>query len=53
MAATATIATIPEFARELSLSISCIVKGFRASSPILQPETVRLPDSASALRREA
>ena len=47
------IATIPEFAWELSLSIYCIVKGFRASSPILQPETVRLPDSASAMRREA
>jgi hypothetical protein len=47
------IATIPEFFWELSLSIYCIVKGFRLSSPILATETVtRLPESDSALRYE-
>jgi hypothetical protein len=46
-----TIATIPEFFWELSLSIYCIVKGFRLSSPILATETVtRLPESDAALR---
>jgi hypothetical protein len=48
-----TIATIPEFLWELSLSIYCIVKGFRLSSPILQRETVTLPESDSALRHGA
>ena len=33
------IATIPEFLWELSVSIYCIVKGFRLSSPILRMET--------------
>jgi len=48
------IATIPEFLWELSLSIYCIVKGFRLSSPILRMETVtRLPETESALRHEA
>jgi ABC-type nitrate/sulfonate/bicarbonate transport system permease component len=47
------IATIPEFFWELSLSIYCIVKGFRLSSPILRAETVTLPESDSALRHEA
>jgi len=38
---------------ELSLSIYCIVKGFRASSPLFSMETVtRLPESDSALRHE-
>jgi hypothetical protein len=41
------IATIPEFLWELSLSIYCIVKGFRLSSPILHMETV------TRLRHEA
>jgi hypothetical protein len=45
------IATAPEFAWELSLSIYCIVKGFRASSPLFNGETMTtLPDSASAVR---
>src|SRR4029450_3260006 len=48
------IATIPEFFWELSLSIYCIVKGFRLSSPILRTDTVTtLPESEIALRREA
>jgi hypothetical protein len=47
------IATIPEFFWELSLSIYCIIKGFRLSSPILQTEMVTLPRSDSALRSEA
>jgi len=47
------IATIPEFLWELSLSIYCIVKGFRLSSPILRMETVTLPESDSALRHGA
>ena len=38
---------------ELSLSIYCIVKGFRASSPLFSMETVTLPDSDSALRHDA
>jgi hypothetical protein len=41
---------------ELSLSIYCIVKGFRASSPIFQPmseSVTRLPASDSALRDKA
>jgi hypothetical protein len=41
-----TIATLPEALWELSLSIYCIVKGFRLSSPILRMETVaRLAES--------
>ena len=48
------IATIPEFFWELSLSIYCIVKGFRLSSPILRTDTVTtLPESDSALRQGA
>jgi hypothetical protein len=48
------IATAPEFLWELSLSIYCIAKGFRTSSPILTREAVtRLPESDSALRQEA
>ena len=47
------IATIPEFFWELSLSIYCIVKGFRPS-PILGMEAVTtLPDSDSALKHGA
>jgi hypothetical protein len=46
-----TIATIPEFFWELSLSIYCIVMGFRSSAPILAAdETVMVPDSPSAMR---
>jgi hypothetical protein len=45
------IATLPEGLWELSLSIYCIVKGFRVTSPILQ--TVTLPETVSALRHEA
>jgi Domain of unknown function (DUF4386) len=47
------IATLPEALWELSLSIYCIVKGFRLSSPILRMERVTLPESDSALRHEA
>jgi len=48
-----TIATIPEFFWELSLSIYCIVVGFRPS-PILGMESVTtLPESDSALRHGA
>jgi uncharacterized protein DUF4386 len=36
---------------ELSLSFYCIVKGFRASSPLFNMDSVRLPDSDSAIRR--
>jgi hypothetical protein len=46
------IATLPEALWELSLSIYCIVKGFRLASPIFRTETVMLPESGSALRRE-
>ncbi|HET9722910.1 MAG TPA: DUF4386 domain-containing protein [Actinomycetota bacterium] len=47
------IATIPEFVWELSLSIYCIVKGFRPS-PVLGMESVTtLPESDSALRHGA
>lgn len=47
------IATIPEFFWELSLSIYCIVKGFRPS-PVLGMESVTtLPESDSALRHGA
>jgi Domain of unknown function (DUF4386) len=48
-----TIATIPEFVWELSLSIYCIVKGFRPS-PILELESATtLPESDSASRHGA
>ena len=47
------IATLPEALWELSLSIYCIVKGFRLSSPILRDTVMTLPDSDSALRHEA
>jgi len=41
-----------EGAWELSLSIYCIVKGFRASSPIFATDAVtRLPESDSAMRQ--
>jgi hypothetical protein len=46
------IASLPEAVWELSLSIYCIVKGFRLSSPILRTETVALPESDSALRHD-
>jgi hypothetical protein len=43
-----------EGAWELSLSIYCIVKGFRASSPIFTADTLtRLPESDSALRHDS
>jgi hypothetical protein len=44
------IATAPEFFWELSLSIYCIVKGFRASSPILEapPQLIRDPGVGAA-----
>jgi hypothetical protein len=46
------IATIPEFLWELSLSIYCIVKGFRSSSPILATDdAVIVPESPSTTRR--
>jgi hypothetical protein len=44
------IATIPEFFWELSLGIYCIVKGFRPSPILDTDETVRVPESPSALR---
>jgi hypothetical protein len=47
------IATIPEFFWELSLSIYCIVKGFRLSSPVLRPGLTTLPDSETAVRHQA
>jgi hypothetical protein len=47
------IATIPEALWELSLSIYCIVKGFRLSSPIFRETVTTLPESDSALRHEA
>jgi hypothetical protein len=39
------IATLPEALWELSLSIYCIVKGFRLSSPIFSTDMVTLPGS--------
>jgi hypothetical protein len=48
------IAGLVEGAWELSLSIYCIVKGFRASSPLFTTEAVtRLPESESAVRQGA
>ena len=47
------IATLPEALWELSLSIYCIVKGFKVTSPILRPDRVMTrPESDSALRHE-
>jgi hypothetical protein len=48
-----TVLTLPEALWELSLSIYCIVKGFRSSSPILRVDTVTLPESGRASGREA
>jgi hypothetical protein len=47
------VAGLVEGLWELSLSIYCIVKGFRASSPIFREQTVTLPNSPSAVRHEA
>ena len=46
------IATLPEALWELSLSIYCIVKGFRLTSPILRPDGVTLPESGRVLPHE-
>jgi hypothetical protein len=46
------LATVPEFLWEFLLSIYCIVKGFRASSPLFS-ETMTLPESESAIRQGA
>ena len=48
-----TIATIPEFFWELSLSIYCIVKGFRPSPTLGMESVTTLPESDSALRHGA
>src|SRR4051812_35681846 len=46
-----TIATLPEAVWELSLSVYCIVKGFRLTSPVLGPDGVTTrPESDSAVR---
>jgi len=47
-----TLATLPEALWELSLSVYCIVRGFRLSSPILSEEMVTLSESDSAVRHE-
>lgn len=47
------IATLPEALWELLLSIYCIVKGFRLSSPIFSMDPVTLPESDRALRNKA
>lgn len=47
------IATIPEFFWELSLSIYCIVKGFRPSPTLGMESVTTLPESDSALRHGA
>jgi uncharacterized protein DUF4386 len=48
-----TIATIPEFFWELSLSIYCIVKGFRLSAPVFATDqTVMVPDSPTTVREQ-
>ena len=45
------IATIPEFFWELSLSLYCIVKGFRSSAPVLAiDEAFLVPESPSTVR---
>jgi hypothetical protein len=47
------IATLPEALWELSLSIYCIVKGFRLTSPVLGPDGVTTrPESDSAVRHK-
>jgi hypothetical protein len=47
------LAGLVEGAWELSLSIYCIIKGFRASSPLFSRDAVtRLPESDSALRQD-
>jgi hypothetical protein len=48
-----TIATIPEFFWELSLSIYCIVKGFRPSSTLGMESVTTRPESDSTLRHGA
>ena len=48
-----TIATIPEFFWELSLSIYCIVKGFRPSPTLGMESVTTLPESDSALTHGA
>jgi hypothetical protein len=48
-----TIATIPEFFWELSLSIYCIFKGFRSSPNLGMESVTTLPESDSALRHGA
>jgi hypothetical protein len=47
------LATAPEFFWELSLSIYCILKGFRASPTLGFESVTRLPESDSALRQGA
>jgi hypothetical protein len=44
------LAGLVEGAWELSLSIYCIVKGFRLTSPLFTETVTRLPESDSALR---
>ncbi|MGH2630033.1 MAG: DUF4386 domain-containing protein [Actinomycetota bacterium] len=45
------LSTVPEFFWELSLSLYCIVKGFRAASPLFSGDAMtRLPESESAVR---
>jgi uncharacterized protein DUF4386 len=46
------IAGLIEGLWELSLSIYCIVKGFRVTSPILRPDGITLPEPAGAVRHE-
>jgi hypothetical protein len=45
------ISGLVEGAWELSLSIYCIVKGFRASSPLFDETVTQLPESARAVRQ--
>jgi hypothetical protein len=47
------LATAPEFFWELSLSIYCIVRGFRATPRLGFAPVTRLPESASAMRQGA
>jgi hypothetical protein len=46
------IAGLIEGLWELSLSINCIVKGFRVTSPILRPDGITRPEPDSAMRHE-
>ena len=46
------IAGLIEGLWELSLSIYCIVNGFRVTSPILGPDGGTLPESASAVSHQ-